>query len=283
MWIAIGTGISVFLLVITVLGGATRQMGRQTDEKWLFSRFFEKIYDAVFPHSNPQKMAAKFGASEDKYIRNCRIIRKQPNWKREAGMRLVGIFCFALSVLVAVLLKNIIVALLGIVLLLFLGPYQEQQVAKQAKARKQQMAADLPRFIDLFSTAIEIGVPVENAIKTTAQNVPCVVSDELLLIMAETELGAKSWQRALEEVALKYDVGVFSDFVLTLVAAYEKGIPIAETVVRKSSEIKQSNLLEAKERAVKLSNTVLLPVLIFKILPLFAIMLIPIMQQISSM
>ena len=101
--------------------------------------------------------------------------------------------------------------------------------------------------------------------------------------MAETELGAKSWQRALEEVALKYDVGVFSDFVLTLVAAYEKGIPIAETVVRKSSEIKQSNLLEAKERAVKLSNTVLLPVLIFKILPLLAIMLIPIMQQISSM
>lgn len=43
MWIAIGTGISVFLLVITVLGGATRQMGRQTDEKWLFSRFLKNL------------------------------------------------------------------------------------------------------------------------------------------------------------------------------------------------------------------------------------------------
>ena len=40
------------------------------------------------------------------------------------------------------------------------------------KHEKQQMAADLPRFIDLFSTAIEIGVPVENAIKTTAQKCP---------------------------------------------------------------------------------------------------------------
>lgn len=283
MWVAIGTGVSVFLFVIAALGGAARQMGRQTDEEWLFSRFFEKIYDAVFPHSDPQKMAVKLGLSEDKYIRNCRIIRKEPNWKREAGMRLVGIFCFILSVMVAILVKNVIVAILGIVLLLFLGPYQEQQVVKQAKARKQQMADDLPRFIDLFSTAIEIGVPVENAIKTTAQNVPCVVSEELLLIMAETELGAKSWQRALEEIALKYDVGVFSDFVLALVAAYEKGIPIVDIVVRKSSEIKQSNLLEAKERAAKLSNTVLLPVLVFKILPLLAIMLIPIMQQISSM
>ena len=96
---------------------------------------------------------------------------------------------------------------------------------------------------------------------------------------ARNTVDTLNYTRMLKE----YDVGVFSDFVLTLVAAYEKGIPIAETVVRKSSEIKQSNLLEAKERAVKLSNTVLLPVLIFKILPLLAIMLIPIMQQISSM
>ena len=48
-------------------------------------------------------------------------------------------------------------------------------------------------------------------------------------------------------------------------------------------EIKQSNLLEAKERAAKLSNTVLLPVMVFKILPLLIIMLIPIMMQINSM
>lgn len=42
MWVAIGTGVSVFLFVIAALGGAARQMGRQTDEEWLFSRFFEK-------------------------------------------------------------------------------------------------------------------------------------------------------------------------------------------------------------------------------------------------
>lgn len=71
------------------------------------------------------------------------------------------------------------------------------------------MANELPRFIDLFATAAQIGIPVESAIKTTAKEIPCIVSEELLMVMAETEIGAKSWQRALEEVALRYDVGVF--------------------------------------------------------------------------
>lgn len=283
MWVVISTGASVFLLVIAIFGGSSRKMGRQTDEEWLFSNFFEKIYDVVFPHGDPQEKAAKLGMSYDKYIRNCRILRVTPNWKSEAGMRLVGIFCFCVSAALAIFLQNIIVAVLGIFILFCLGPYQEQQIAKDAKARRRCLAADLPRFIDLFATAVEIGVPVESAIKTTAQDIPCVVSEELLLVMAETELGAKNWQRALEEVALKYDVSVFSDFVLALIAGYEKGIPISEIVVRKSAEIKQSNLLEAKERAAKLSNTILLPVMVFKIIPLLAIMLIPIMMQISSM
>lgn len=283
MWVAISTGTAVFLFVLAVFGGATRQMGRQTGDDWLFSRFYEKIYDAVYPHSAPQEICSKLGMTVDRYMRNCRIVKKDPEWKKEAGMRLIGIIVFLLSLLTAAIFQNILIALGGILLFFLLGPYQEQQVSHEAKLRKRKMADDLPRFIDLFATAVEIGVPVENAIKTTAQNIPCVVSEELLLIMAETELGAKSWQRALEEVALKYDVSVFSDFVLALVASYEKGVPIAEIVVRKSSEIKQANLLEAKERAAKLSNTVLVPVLIFKILPLLAIMLIPIMRQISSL
>lgn len=283
MWIAISTGASVFLFVIAILGGASRKMGREQAGDWLFSDFFQKIFDAVFGKMDPQEKASKLGMSYEKYIRNCRILRVEPDWKKEAGMRSVGIFSFVLSVLIAIVLRQIFVAILGIFILFGLGPYQEQCVAKQAKARRQQMAEDLPRFIDLFATAVEIGVPVERAIKTTAQDIPCVVSEELLLVMAETELGAKSWQRALEEVALKYDVPVFSDFVLALIAGYEKGIPISEIVVRKSAEIKQSNLLEAKERAAKLSNTILLPVMVFKIIPLLAIMLIPIMLQISSM
>lgn len=283
MWVAVSTGLSVFLFTIAFLGSASRSMGRQVQEEWLFSHFHEKIYDAFFSEGDPSETVGKLGMSREKYLRNCRVLRVTPDWKKEAGMRMTGIFLLGLSFCIALLLKNIIVAVLGVGVFFAMGPYQEQRMANRAKEKKKKLADELPRFIDLFATAAQIGIPVESAIKTTAQEIPCIVSEELLLVMAETEIGAKSWQRALEEVALRYDVGAFSDFVLALVTGYEKGIPISEIVARKSMEIKQGNLLEAKERAAKLSNTVLLPVMIFKILPLLAIMLIPIMVQISSM
>ena len=105
MWIAISTGASVFLFVLAAFGGASRKMGRQTSEEWLFSRFFEKIYDAFFSQSDPKEKTAKLGMSYDKYIRNCRILRIEPNWKREAGMRMMGIAVFLLSLFLSVLLK----------------------------------------------------------------------------------------------------------------------------------------------------------------------------------
>ena len=283
MWVVASVGASVFLFTIAFLGNASRKMGRQTDEEWIFSNFYEKIYDAFFLKKDPREIARKLGMSQDKYIKNCRVLRIDPRWRREAGMRMTGIMAFGLSLCFAVFLRNIVVAVIGVGIFFCMGPYKEQQIGGRAKEKRKRMANELPRFIDLFATAAQIGIPVESAIKTTAKEIPCIVSEELLMVMAETEIGAKSWQRALEEVALRYDVGVFSDFVLALVAGYEKGIPISEIVGRKSMEIKQSNLLEAKERAAKLSNTVLLPVMVFKILPLLIIMLIPIMMQINSM
>lgn len=284
MWISCLVGAAVFLLVIGIGGKAgVRKMGRATSDDWLFSRGFEKVYDAVYENADPQQKIQKLGISYDKYMKNCRLLRLVPNWKEEAGKRFVGIFMLVVALAASILVGSIVPAIMGVALFLFLGPYQEQKISKLANEARKQMADELPHFIDLFQTALEIGVPVESAIRVTAMNIPCLVSKELLLAMAETELGAKNWQRALEEIALRYDVSVFSDFVLALVASYEKGIPIAEIVARKSMEIKQVNLLDAKERAARLSNTILLPVMVFKILPLLAIMLIPIMVQISSM
>ena len=194
MWISISTGASVFLFVLAIFGGSSRKLGRQAREEWLFSNFFERIYEAIYREADPKEKAAKLGMDYEKYIRNCRILRVEPNWRKEAGMRMVGISLFAATVLFSFFLQTVVFAILGMIPFFCLGPYQERQIAHQAKQRRHKLTQDLPRFIDLFSTALEVGVPVESAIKITAQEIPCVVSEELLLAMAETELGAKSWQ-----------------------------------------------------------------------------------------
>ena len=284
MWISICVGLAIFMVAVAAGSTDNRHLGRNKKQgEWLFTHGFHKVYDAFFEKSDPVLIGTKLGLVFDKYMRNCRILRTTPDLKKEVSMRFTGTVAFGISLIAAVLANTYWVALIGLALYYCLGPQTTRKVEKLANKRRKQLADQLPRFIDLFQTAIGIGMPVETAIKVTAQNIPCVVSEELLLVTAETELGAKSWQQALEHVAIRYEVDVFSDFVLSLTTAYEKGIPIAETVLHKSAEIKQLNLLDAKERAAKLSNTILVPVMIFKVLPLLAIMLIPIIMQISAM
>lgn len=284
MWEAYGIGLSAFFFVVAAGSFSDQRRKRNRDpDEWLFTRGFEKIYDAIFGTKDPAHVVGKLGLPYDKYLTNCRVIRHTPNLKEAAGMRLTGVTLLGIALVLTVLLQAVWAAFIGIGLYLCLGPLQTRRTEQQAAKRRHQLAEDLPRYIDLFKTALEVGMPVESAIKMTAQEIPCVVSEELLLATAETELGAKSWQQALEQVALRYQVDVFSDFVLNLTTAYEKGVPIAQIVAQKSSDIKQMNLLSAKERSAKLSNTILVPVMIFKILPLLAIMLIPIVMQISNM
>ena len=145
------------------------------------------------------------------------------------------------------------------------------------------MVEELPRFIDLFGTALMIGLPVEEAILTTAKSLPdSLLAREFLNAIAETRLGVYDWQAALEKMSRKYEVDVLSDFSLDLINSYNKGVPIADAVARKSKDIKQSNLLTMKERATKLTSTILLPVLGFKVLPLLALLCIPVIGQIVN-
>lgn len=282
MWVAVGFGAAIFLAVIAIGAKGSRNMGRSTPEEWLFTGGFTKIYTAVFGNTEPMLVAEKIGFPCDKYLQACRLLRQDTDLKKETAIWFCCLAGLVLSLLVALFAGTFWFAIVGILIIGF-GAYRIQQIQKQAEARKQGMREELPRFIDLFLTALYVGMPVESAIEKTARCLPGTISEELRQAAAETQIGAKSWQQAIEQVALRYQVDTFSDFVLCLTTAYEKGVSITEAVSRKADEIRQINLLNAKERAAKLSNIILVPVLIFKILPLLAIMLIPIMIQVMNM
>lgn len=88
------------------------------------------------------------------------------------------------------------------------------------------------------------------------------------MALAETELGAKDWNEALVDVAAKYANPNFSDFATDLATSYSKGVSVIEAVERKSRQIKSANLLTAKEKAAALTSKILVPTMMFKMIPL---------------
>lgn len=251
-------------------------------EEPLYKDLDVKIYDA-FIHKKPEIVARKIGINAEEYYKNCELIRKPANLKgliAKIGLSAMTVLWFTV---VGLITKNWYVSIAGILNGLFLIVYLVKRPEEQAADVRAQIVAEMPRFLDMLQTALYINMPVEEAISITAKHLKgTLLADEFAKTVAEIQLGAFGWQTALENMSHKYEVDIFSDFVLDIVTAYDKGIPIYDVVARKNKEIKQTNLLTLKENASKLNSTIVIPIAIFKLLPLIVILCIPIIYQLRD-
>lgn len=283
--IALLFGAGVFFVVITVFAiqHASRAVNIKSGKVWLFEDWQTHIYDALFANKDPKEFGKKFGIDIDQYYNNCVIIKKEPRPKAVIVDKLCGYAILALGCAIGFPSLNMIVVFVALLIAFPFITMPIYLVETAAEKQKFTIADELPRFLDMLHTALLIGMPVEQAIELTAKNLPgTLLASELLVTLAETKVGAFSWQKALERLARKYNVDPLSDFVLDITNAYKLGASITESVSRKSRDIKQTNLITMKERASKLTNTILFPILIFKLVPLLLIMFIPIMLQLQQ-
>jgi len=285
--ISILYGITAMLLVLAAgssVNVSLLEKGQVAEgDDWLYSNFLSKMYVALFGDRDPVPICKALGLKLDTFMMNCAVVRYTPDFQREAMLRILGVFTFICGILLSVVLVSIFPMIIGIVTYIVCASYLPEKIKRQAELKKSTMVIELSRFVDLLLSALESGMPIEIAIQETAENVPCILSDELKASFVKVNMGAKNWQKALEDIARLYEVDQLSDFVLDITTAYNKGVSITESVARKAYEIKQSALLLAKERTAKMTNIILLPITIFKILPLIGIMMVPIVYQIFNM
>ena len=276
-------GLAAFLLVIG-LGGTDKKnlaAGREKSSgTWLWTNGVEKLYDAIFQNRDPIAVGKKLGLEYDKYMLACAVTGRKPNMKKETMNRVISFTLLFAGGIATFLTLSPFPVIIGFIAYYMLVAAVVNSAQTQAKVRRREILNDLPRFADLLHSALIIGIPIELALEMTADNLDSRLSLEVRQAIAVMKMGAKDWQGALEDLARKYEVDTFSDFVLDLITAAKKGVPIVEAVARKSVEIKQDGLFAAKERVSKMTNQILLPVAVFKIIPLIMLLMIPVIMQI---
>lgn len=248
----------------------------------IYKHWDTKIYYA-FTNKQPELVAKKLGINAEKYYKNCAIIQQKPNL--EGIIAIIGLSAISILWFVAIGLITGIwyVTILGLIVCVLCAIYPLKHVEEKAADVRSQLANEMPRFLDMMQTALYINLPVEEAIEITAKHLKgTLLADEFLKTLAEIQLGAYGWQTALENMSQKYEVDAFSDFVLDVVTAYDKGVSIYDVVVRQNKEIKQTNMLALKENANKLNSTILIPIAVFKLVPLIIMICIPIISQLRE-
>ena len=283
--LCMGAAILIFIIFLTAMQYSKSKKhyvyGKNNPDDWLFHNFYLKVYSAFFGIKEPEDVAIKLGINIEKYYKNCQLTRTRPNAKRLIVNTIYGFAAFLVSILLSLLVSPVFAAL-GVFLFFYLVFFEQQRLNSKAEEMKEQVTAELPRFLDILQTELIVGLPIETSIYIICEKFDSLISREFLEALNEMELGISGWQQALEKVAAKYDIETLSDFVLDVSTSYMKGVSITDSVVRKTKEVKETHLLNIEERAGKATNTMLIPMAIFQFIPLIVLIMFPTMIQIFN-
>lgn len=277
--IAILVGIAVFLIIavigVLIVGSQKSSLRKETGNKQ--QDLFEEYIGGDI-----EKTLKKLGADPTEYLNYCKIANMEPDYYTFVITRIIGYIVLFVGLLVGVCISNLIVSVVAMIIGLLIVQLPKKKVQKIATQRKDAFNSEIPRFLDMLHSALVAELPVQSAIEYTVKYLDGVLAEEMRLALAETEMGAKNWNEALFDVANKYENHNFSDFALDISTAYSKGVSVLDSVERKSQQIKESNVLMAKEKATQVSNQVLIPTVFFKMLPLILAMMLPILVTVED-
>ena len=278
--------LSIFLIAIVV--GALiyertskkKKLEKIKEGEWLFSNFHDVVFDAIYKNSKAEKLC---GIDRLEYERMCKIVHKTPEFKKVVAYRIEGaVICFLFLLMAYVMSYSVtamiicLIAGIGSLYLLWMMPYS--RLKSQVENKLFYVSDDLPRFLSLLEKAMDL--PIDQAMLVTASKFDSPLSEDLIDSINKVALGANGWQETLLDLARTYEIENFSDLVLEIINSYEQGVNIRPLVTRKAYEVEQSRMYAVESHDARIKTMIYLPIIGLKVLPLMALICLPMLGDI---
>ena len=158
------------------------------------------------------------------------------------------------------------------VLLGVMGPtmYLRSRVSGHQTGIKKQ----LPDAMDLLCVCIEAGLSFDAALLKVSQKLRGPFIDELLIVYREIQMG-RTRREALQNLCEATNLEELKTFASALVQAEQLGIPINNVMRSQSEQLRIERSQQAKEKGMKASIKMLVPMLIFIFPVVFIILMGP--------
>lgn len=151
--------------------------------------------------------------------------------------------------------------------------------------REAEMVRFWPDALDLMLLAVEAGMSIESAFKTVSTEIRSqseVVSDELLLTLAELSY-LQDRSQALRNLEKRMDVEAVRSVVTALLQSERYGTSISQALRTLAQDTRDNRMNAAEKKAAALPPKLTVPMIIFFLPVLFAIIITPAILQIIPM
>lgn len=286
-----------FILVVLLASPAGQRMDKKRSRidrinnsvgqpifKELELPFYERILgkgiksvSAKFSKLLPQKKSARKTKALEaigKQLRYAGIFMEASDFQFIKYAFLVGAVFLTLVISLAVKTQALISLLIIMVgaLIGIMGPtlYLRSRVSSHQKGIKRQ----LPDAMDMLCVCIEAGLGFDAALLKVSQKLKGPFIDELLIVYREIQMG-RTRREALQNLCDATNLDELKTFASALVQAEQLGIPINNVMRAQSEQLRTERSQQAKEKGMKASIKMLLPMLLFIFPVVFIILMGP--------
>lgn len=187
---------------------------------------------------------------------------------------LIGMVFLTVIIIIAVDMEPMIMLLVLVcgLLLGVMGPtmYLRSRVTGHQTGIKKQ----LPDAMDLLCVCIEAGLSFDAALLKVSQKLNGPFIDELLIVYREIQMG-RTRREALQNLCEATNLDELKTFASALVQAEQLGIPINNVMRAQSEQLRVERSQQAKEKGMKASIKMLVPMLLFIFPVVFIILMGP--------
>jgi tight adherence protein C len=199
----------------------------------------------------------------------------------------IGLFLFTLFYAFVIIgdKYSIMVRLIAVVGALYLGIKLPEIFLKNKTTKRQlSMKRAIPDAMDLLLILVESGVSIEHAFRKVAaevgtQSVP--LAEELTLTTAELSY-LQERRQAFENLAARTGVEAIKAITTALVQAERYGTPVGVALRVLAQESRDHRMTEAEKKAAALPPKLTVPMILFFLPVLFAVILTPALIQIFN-
>nr|WP_318384058.1 type II secretion system F family protein [uncultured Enterobacter sp.] len=166
--------------------------------------------------------------------------------------------------------QMLLIAGLGIMIVVVIVPARVQASISQRHFRK--MSNDIPYAIDLLAVCIQSGLTVEASLSYIANKMELINKDlSSLLVRTVLRADVSGINAALEQLSGEVKNDEIRMLCSTLLQSTKFGSSIYNVLIDLSKEIRQMHLLPMEEKVASLSAKMTIPMIIFILFPLIAL------------
>jgi len=154
-------------------------------------------------------------------------------------------------------------------------------VSRKARARRDEMRAQLPDALDLLAVSVEAGLAFDGAVAKLTEHMEGALAEEFAHTLGEMRIG-ESRHDALKKLSDRAATPEISSFTRAIIQADQLGISLGRLLRVQAAESRLKRQAAAEEKAMKSPIKMLFPTVIFIFPAMFIVILGPAMLNLMT-